>query len=98
MRRVAIALLCASTLAAGTTDDMVTIPAGEFTMGRTKLTSDDKTTMRPQILLDDLPAHKVTISSFRLDKHEVTNSKYAEFVKAKNHRAPYHWVNGTYAD
>jgi iron(II)-dependent oxidoreductase len=98
MRTVAIALLCASALAAAAADDMVTIPAGEFTMGRTKLTSDDKTTMRPQILLDDLPAHKVAISSFRLDKYEVTNRKYAEFVKAKAHRLPYHWVNGKYAD
>jgi sulfatase modifying factor 1 len=98
MRKVAIALLCASAFAADAVDDMVTIPAGEFTMGRTKLTSDDKTTMRPQILLDDLPAHKVTISSFRLDKYEVTNRKYAEFVRATKHRLPYHWTNGKYAD
>lgn len=72
----------------------VTIPAGKFTMGRTKLTSDDKTTMRPQILLDDRPLHEVTISAFELDAHEVTHEQYAVFVKARKHPAPYHWKNG----
>jgi formylglycine-generating enzyme required for sulfatase activity len=38
---------------------VVLIPAGEFTMGRTKLTPDDNTKMRPRVLLDDRPAHKV---------------------------------------
>lgn len=93
-------LLCGcvfAALAAGAADDMVTIPPGTFTMGRTKLTPDDKTTMRPKVLLDDRPAHKVTISSFRLDKYEVSNQKYAAFVKATAHRTPYHWTGGTFA-
>ena len=38
---------------------MVRIPAGEFTIGRAKLTPDDKTNMRPHVLLDDRPEHKV---------------------------------------
>ena len=70
------------------------IPAGEFTMGRTKLTPDDKTKMRPQILLDDRPEHKVSVDQFYLDTHEVTNAQYAEFVKAAHHRMPYHWAGG----
>ena len=76
--------------------EMVQIPAGEFTMGRTKLTSDDQTAMRPQILLDDRPAHKVFVSAFRMDVHEVTNAEYAEFVKATQHAVPYHWLGGKY--
>ncbi len=75
----------------------VLIPAGKFQMGRTKLTSDDKTTMRPQILLDDRPSHEVTLSAFYLDSHEVTHEQYAAFVKEKSHRAPYHWLKGQYA-
>jgi formylglycine-generating enzyme required for sulfatase activity len=75
---------------------MVSIPAGEFTMGRTKLTSDDKTNMRPHVLLDDRPAHKVAVSAFQLDKYEVTNRQYQEFVMAAKHRAPYHWIAGRY--
>jgi iron(II)-dependent oxidoreductase len=78
-------------------DDRVSIPAGSFSMGRSKLTADDKTTMRPKVLLDDRPAHAVSINGFRMDKYEVTNRKYAAFVKAAGHRTPYHWVDGIYA-
>lgn len=77
---------------------MVAIPAGTFTMGRTKLTSDDQTNMRPHVLLDDRPAHQVTLSELRLDKHEVTNAQYQNFVDGTKHRAPYHWVNGRFAE
>ena len=69
----------------------ILIPAGEFTMGRTKPTPDDKTTMRPQVLLDDRPAHKVYLDAYSIDAHEVTNAEYAEFVKATGHRKPHHW-------
>jgi formylglycine-generating enzyme required for sulfatase activity len=81
-------------LAASAEPGIVQIPAGEFTMGRTKLTSDDKTNMRPHVLLDDRPERKVWIDAFSLDAHEVTNEQYAEFVKATSHRAPYHWLGG----
>jgi formylglycine-generating enzyme required for sulfatase activity len=91
MRAFIVALVALATAPA---NDMVTIPAGEFTMGRTKLTSDDKTTMRPHVLLDDRPARKVRMPSFQMDTNEVTNAKYATFIKATNHRTPYHWVNG----
>jgi formylglycine-generating enzyme required for sulfatase activity len=67
------------------------IPAGEFTMGRSRLTPDDKTTMRPRVLLDDRPAHKVYLDAYSIDAHEVTNAEYAEFVKATGHRQPHHW-------
>jgi formylglycine-generating enzyme required for sulfatase activity len=73
---------------------MATIPAGEFTMGRTKLTPDDQTKMRPQILLDDRPAHKVWLDAYQMDVHEVTNTEYAAFLKATHHRVPYHWLHG----
>ena len=81
-------------LALGADAEPVLIPAGKFTMGRTKLTADDKTTMRPQILLDDRPLHEVTISAFYLDSHEVTQEQYAAFVAAKKRRPPYHWLAG----
>lgn len=72
----------------------VLIPAGSFEMGRHKLTADDKTKMRPQVLLDDRPVHTVQISAFRLDTHEVTHAQYAEFIKATKRAAPYHWSKG----
>ncbi len=73
----------------------VLIPAGTFSMGRHKLTDDDKTKMRPQVLLDDRPVHDVTIDAFRLDSTEVTHAQYAEFIKATQRAAPYHWKGGT---
>jgi len=79
-------------LAAFADDGMVLIPAGEFTLGRTKLTPDDKTGMRPLVLLDDRPEHKVAISAFRMDKTEVTHGAYAKFLEATGRRKPYHWA------
>lgn len=75
-------------------DGMVSIPAGEFSMGRTKLTSDDKTKMRPVVLLDDRPVHTVALDAFLLDKTEVTNEQYARFAAATKRATPYHWVSG----
>jgi formylglycine-generating enzyme required for sulfatase activity len=92
------ALLLAALLLTGGETEMVSIPAGTFTMGRTKLTSDDKTNMRPHVLLDDRPAHAVTLSAFQLDKHEVTNAQYQIFVDKTGHPAPYHWAGKHPAD
>ena len=88
MRLIALLLCVASLLAE---DGMSLIPAGEFTMGRTKLTPDDKTTMRPRVLLDDRPDHKVSLDAYWLDKTEVTHGAYAKFLEATKRRPPYHW-------
>ncbi|QUV83938.1 bifunctional serine/threonine-protein kinase/formylglycine-generating enzyme family protein [Chloracidobacterium aggregatum] len=61
--------------------DMVLIPGGVFQMGSPS--AED-------------PAHQVTVSSFFIDKYEVTNAAYAAFVKATGHPAPPGWKNGTY--
>ncbi|MGH9671576.1 MAG: formylglycine-generating enzyme family protein [Bryobacteraceae bacterium] len=74
---------------------MVLIRAGEFRMGRTSLTPDDKTNMRPHVLLDDRPDHKVWLDAYRMDKTEVTHEQYGSFVKATGHKSPYHWKDGT---
>ena len=75
---------------------MVLIPAGEFTMGRSE-NEDDRAGMRPLVMRDDLPAHKVYLRAFHIDKHEVTNEAYAEFVAATGHPAPRHWIGGRMA-
>ena len=91
MRVLCAVLLLASVNAAE--PGMALIPHGTFQMGRSKLTEDDKTTMRPQVLLDDRPVHAVTIAAFLLDTHETTQAQYAEFVKAAKRPAPYHWTD-----
>lgn len=50
-------------------DGMVLIKGGTFQMG-----SDD--------FADSKPVHAVTVNSFYMDEHEVTNAQFAAFVKA----------------
>jgi formylglycine-generating enzyme required for sulfatase activity/beta-lactamase class A len=86
--------LTASTLPAQS-PEVVRIPAGTFNMGRSKLTADDKTVMRPRVLLDDRPLHKVTLRAFAMDATETTHAQYAAFTKATNRQVPYHWTGGS---
>lgn len=90
----ALALFLAAAALPAAEPGMVLIPAGTFQMGRHKLTSDDKTTMRPQVLLDDRPVHAVTLSAYYMDAREVTQEQYAEFVNATKRAKPYHWLGG----
>jgi formylglycine-generating enzyme required for sulfatase activity len=59
-------------------DTMVFVPAGEFTMG----------TAGADGFPDEHPERRVSIGSFYLDRLEVTNRQYAEFVEAAGHREP----------
>ncbi|MFB6318983.1 formylglycine-generating enzyme family protein [Saccharicrinis sp. FJH54] len=54
-------------------DDMVYLPAGEFSMG-----GRDKRFARS----DEFPVHKVKIKAFLMDQHEVTNRQFSAFVEA----------------
>jgi len=57
-------------------EEMVLIPAGSFQMGSEEGDSDEK------------PVHTVQISSFYMDKYEVTNGEYKKCVDAGSCRAP----------
>ena len=61
---------------------MVLIPAGPFPMG---VPPGDRDGGR-----DEYPRHEVTLDAFYIDKFEVTNGRYIEFVRATNHRIPQH--------
>lgn len=71
----------ASTATAGVPPDMVMIPAGEFLMGSPDdgLSYDDE---RPQRL--------VYVASFSIDRYEVTNTQYKQFVDSTGHPPPSH--------
>lgn len=61
--------------------EMVPIPGGSYIMGRN---------VEPY----EYGEHKVQVASFLISKTEITNAQYLEFVTAKGHVAPKHWVNG----
>jgi formylglycine-generating enzyme required for sulfatase activity len=59
--------------------ELVEIPGGVFQMGRN------------DSLPTEAPAHQVTINAFSMDKTEVTNAEYAQFVNDANHAPPEQW-------
>jgi formylglycine-generating enzyme required for sulfatase activity len=73
---------------------MVLIPAGPFPMGVPSGARDGG--------IDERPNHIVELDSFYLDKYEVTNGQYLEFMRATGHRSPKHpsdstkdiWIGG----
>ncbi len=62
--------------------DLVEIPGGTFQMGR----NDGPPQERPQ--------HPATVEEFFMDRTEVTNAEYSDFVAGVNYEAPSHWVKG----
>jgi serine/threonine protein kinase/formylglycine-generating enzyme required for sulfatase activity len=80
--------------------DLVALPAGAFRMGRSDVPpiTDALKTQRPTYLLwmyNQWPAHDATVGPFAVDRTEVTNAEYAEFVKAMNHAPPPDWGGTT---
>jgi serine/threonine-protein kinase len=59
--------------------EMIQIDGGTFQMGRSGGSPQER------------PAHPVQVQTFFMDKTEVTNSEYAQFVRATNHPAPDYW-------
>jgi serine/threonine-protein kinase len=62
-------------------EGMALIEGGTFKMGRDIGDADEK------------PAHSVTVESFYLDKYEVTNKQYKEFIDEKSWPKPANWTN-----
>ncbi|MEJ5378425.1 MAG: SUMF1/EgtB/PvdO family nonheme iron enzyme [bacterium] len=74
--------------------EMVLVPGGPFIMGST--TED----LRQVFLLDqretpvfltEMPARKVHVGPFFIDRYPVTNYQYRRFVMDTGHRAPWLW-------
>jgi formylglycine-generating enzyme required for sulfatase activity len=62
--------------------DMVLVTGGSYKMGR----NDGR--------IEEQPAHDTEVKSFWMDKTEVTNKEYQDFVAETKYREPEHWVNG----
>ncbi len=71
----------------------VTVPAGEFWMGRTRLWLMDEIGWQLRERYDDRPVHRVRLQAFVIDAFEVTNAEYAAFAAtpAAGVEPPYHW-------
>ena len=63
-------------------EGMVLVPAGEFIMG-----TDD-----PNAPDDQRPARKVNVDAFYIDKHEVTNAQFQEFILADGYNTRKYWT------
>jgi len=59
--------------------DLIEIPGGKFQMGRN------------DSLPTEGPAHEVAVNAFAIDKTEVTNAEYGQFVRQTNHTPPEQW-------
>jgi serine/threonine protein kinase len=62
--------------------ELLPIEGGTFEMGRAGGPSQER------------PAHPIQVQSFFMDKTEVTNAEYGDFVRETNHAPPGNW-NGT---
>ncbi|HIG52404.1 MAG TPA: formylglycine-generating enzyme family protein [Candidatus Latescibacteria bacterium] len=65
--------------------EMVFISAGSFRMGSNQDGRENET-----------PQHPVQIKSFYLDRFEVTNLQYKDFIDATDRRMPVHWQSGNF--
>src|SRR5437899_11895740 len=67
------------------------IPGGEFLRGRAYDWPDVKLMWYPNALKDDVPVRKIAVDPFYMDEAEVTNERYAAFVKTLRRKPPYQW-------
>lgn len=65
-----------------TEPDLVEIPGGTFMMGNNNGRDSEK------------PEHEVKVETFLMDRTEVTNAEYHEFVNQTGHIGPAQFVNG----
>ena len=80
-------------------EDMVLVPAGEFIMGSNEVDTEVKALQygdkRPWYA-NERPERRVNLKKFYIDRFEVTNARYMEFIKATKHRQPDYYQTGNY--
>lgn len=77
-------------------NEMVHIPSGKFIMGIDKIMPKEAkgSKLKPwsaEAFHDEGPAHQVELGSYMINKYEVSNGEYKDFMKATNHPAPAYW-------
>jgi len=84
-------------------EDMVFVPGGYFLMGsdvgevdKVKREFGSRDLYKDYPFDEETPKRRVYIKPFYIDRHEVTNREYAEFVHATGWAAPSSWQGGKY--
>lgn len=80
-------------------EDEVLIPAGVFVMGSNKVDDSDKQNeygLVDPLYLNEHPEQKINLPSFYIDKFEVTNGLYKQFVQATRYPEPFEWSQNGY--
>jgi formylglycine-generating enzyme len=67
--------------------EMIFIPPGKFDMGSNIAGKEDEN-----------PEHKVTLKGYYIDKFEVTNMQFKDFIDVTDRRPPIHWRSRTFPD
>lgn len=78
---------------------MVLIPAGEFLMGSDEVDTQGKQEefgFREPMYLDEHPKHAVTLKAFYIDRYEVSNGDYKQFVIENHVEPPPPWIQSGY--
>ncbi len=78
---------------------MVLIPAGEFLMGSNQIDDSGKQAefgFREPMYLDEHPQHRVMVSAFYIDEHEVKSVDYKQFTLETGVEPPQPWVQNGY--
>lgn len=65
--------------------DMIFIPAGYFIMGREGASPEEA------------PSHKIYLDAYYIDRYEVSNEQYRQFVESTGHKPPAFWNNPAYS-
>ena len=79
----------------------VTVSGGPFTMGTSEDIENDnfyEFGFNKPFFADAAPGHTVTLPTYYIDKYEVSNARYEDFLDATGFRRPGSWVNGSPAE
>jgi formylglycine-generating enzyme required for sulfatase activity len=74
--------------------DMVLVSAGTFLMGTNEDIDRDnfyEFGFNKPFFTDAAPGQEIYLDAYYIDKYEVSNKQYFEFVRATNHAVPAHW-------
>ena len=78
---------------------MIFIPEGTFIMGSNQTNDQEKQRIYGSIepfFLNQHPQHNVSSLAFWIDKYEVSNQSYKEYIMATNHPIPFYWTQNAF--